>query len=121
MKICMPTMGKEGLNEKVHNHFGSAKYFTIYDTESNEITSVENENLHHSHGACQPLQAISDQNVDVVLTSGMGGRAIQILNNSGIKVFILEGDTVKEAIEKFEADSLKELTPEIGCQSHGCH
>lgn len=29
MKICLPTMGKEGLKEKVFSHFGSARYFTI--------------------------------------------------------------------------------------------
>jgi len=121
MKICMPTIGKEGLNENVHNHLGSAKYFAIYDTESKEIFSVENDNVNHNHGACQPLQAIANQNVDVILTSGMGGQAIQLLNNGGIKVYILEGGTVKESIDKFESNSLKELTPEMGCMNHSCH
>ena len=120
MKICIPTMGKEGLSEKAHNHFGSANYFTIYDAESKDIAVVENDNQHHTHGACQPLQAIAKLNIDVVLTSGMGGRAIQILNDGGIKVYILDGDTVKEAIDKFESDSLKELTPEMGCMDHRC-
>jgi predicted Fe-Mo cluster-binding NifX family protein len=121
MRICIPTIGKEGLDEKVHNHFGSAKYFLIYDIESKEISYIENDNAHHSHGMCQPLKAIANQNVDVVLTSGMGGRAIQLLNGGGVKVYILEGDTVKEAIEKFESNSLKELTPESGCKNHDCH
>jgi predicted Fe-Mo cluster-binding NifX family protein len=33
MKICIPTENKEGLSAKVHGHFGSAQYFTIYDTD----------------------------------------------------------------------------------------
>jgi predicted Fe-Mo cluster-binding NifX family protein len=118
MKICMPTMGNSGMEERVHNHFGSAGYFTIFDDETNELQVVENNNHHHSHGNCQPLQAISGYNVDAVLTNGMGKRAVQKMNNGGVKVFLLEGDTVAEAIDKFKKSSLIELTIENACGGH---
>lgn len=121
MKICLPTTGKNGLSEKVHDHFGSAGYFTIYDTESKNVQVIENDNSHHAHGACQPLGKISGFGVNAVLTSGMGQRAVQLLNQGGVKVYLLAGDTVQEAVDKFIANELRELTIDNACGGHGCH
>ena len=121
MKICLPTTGKNGLAERVHDHFGSAGYFTIYDTESKSVQVIENDNSHHAHDACQPLKMLSGKVVDAVLTSGMGRRAVQLLNEGGIKVYLLAGDTVQEAVDKFIANELPELTFDNACGGHGCH
>ncbi len=121
MRICLPTMGDGGLTEKVHNHFGSAGFFTIYDTESKEVQIIDNNNQHHTHGACQPLKALDGYDVDIVLTSGMGQRAVSLMNEGGIRVYLLEGETVEEAVKKLEAGQLRELTLENACGGHGCH
>lgn len=121
MKITLPTMGNAGLTEKVHNHFGSARFFTIYDTETKTIECITNDNEHHAHGACQPLDMIAGLGVHAILTGGMGKRAVHILNEGGIKVFLLEGNTVEEAITKFEKNELRELTPDMACMGHSCH
>ena len=121
MKICLPTQGKNGLSEMVYNHFGSAQFFTIYDTNTKEIQTVENDNLHHNHGMCQPLDIISKYNIDAIMTNGMGRRAVQLLNNSGIKVYLLNSSTVEEAVKNIESDELVELTIENACGGHGCH
>ncbi len=118
MRVCLPTMGKNGMDERVHNHFGSARYFTIYDTDTQAATVVENNNEHHTHGACQPVDAIASHQINAVLTSGMGGRAVQMFNNSGIKVFQLAGHTVRDAIGKFERGELLELTVQNACAGH---
>ena len=119
MRICLPTMGDKGLEEKVYNHFGSAKYFTIYDTESKSIETKENNNEHHSHGACQPVQALAKFNIDAVLTSGMGKRAVMMFNQASIKVYILQGETVSDAVAKFERGELSEIDPQNACGGHG--
>ncbi len=121
MIICLPTMGDRGLKEKVHNHFGSAGFFTIYNSDLKTVKTVQNRNVHHSHGACQPLSSIEDHKVDIVLTSGMGRRALRKLNMEGIKVYTLEGETVEEAVKRFEEGNLSELTVDRSCQHHGCH
>jgi len=121
MKICLPTSGKNGLTEMVYNHFGSAPFFTIYDTGTKGIEIIENDNEHHNHGACQPLSVIAKHKVDIIMTTGMGARAVQILNSDGIKVFKLEGNTVSEAIKKFEDNQLVELTLDNACSEHNCH
>jgi predicted Fe-Mo cluster-binding NifX family protein len=121
MTICMPTSGNRGLSEEVYNHFGSAPYFTIYDTNTKEVVVLENNNEHHEHGMCRPLDVIAGHKVDAILTSGMGRRAVQVLNDGGIKVFLLKGRDVGQAIKNFEADKLHELTVDNACGGHGCH
>jgi predicted Fe-Mo cluster-binding NifX family protein len=87
MKICVPTKTKDGKTAEVYEHFGSAPFFTIYDTESKTVEVIDNSNQHHDHGMCQPLNALANQHIDVVVTGGMGARAVQKLNEGGIKTF----------------------------------
>ena len=121
MKICMPTLGAAGYKEKLYNHFGSAEFFTIYDTEKKELKVVENNNFHHEHGTCQPMGVIEKEGIQIVLTGGMGRRAVALLNQGGVKVYIMEGETVEDAISKYEAGELHELTMDMACGGHGCH
>ncbi|MEJ2664842.1 MAG: NifB/NifX family molybdenum-iron cluster-binding protein [Spirochaetia bacterium] len=121
MRLCIPTNGTRGLAEEVYGHFGSAPYFTVYNTDSKQVVLLENNNEHHEHGMCRPLDVIAGRQVDAVLTGGMGKRAVKILNDEGIKVFLLEGRNVEEAVKKFEANKLRELTVENACGGHGCH
>lgn len=121
MKICIPTYGTSGLKDSIYNHFGSSKYFTIYDSETKEINVIENTNSHHQHGQCQPLKAIEGCNVDAVLTSGMGKKAVLSLNGGGVKVFLCEENTVEEAINKFLDGFYMELTVDGACGGHGHH
>jgi predicted Fe-Mo cluster-binding NifX family protein len=122
MKVCVPTMGQNGLVELAHGHFGSAKYFTIYDTATKSVQVVENSNQHHGHGACQPLSVIASYQVDAVLTGGMGRRAVQTLNEGGIRVYLSAEGTVQEAVTKFGKNELAELLPDGACggHAHGC-
>ena len=121
MRICIPTMGKEGMKEKVHNHFGSAGFFTIYDTKTKKFEIVENKGHDHVHGACQPLKAVEDHDVDVVLSSGMGRRALCNLNDGGIKVYLAEEGNVEQILEKFNKGELDEMRADNACEHHECH
>src|SRR4030042_6607386 len=121
MKICLPTTGKKGLKEMVYNHFGSAQYFTIYDTDLKTVEVVENDNSHHDHGSCQPVNMISKYKINAIMTNGMGRRAVQMLNEGGIKVYLLNGNTVEDAVKRFESNELVELTIVNACDGHGCH
>jgi predicted Fe-Mo cluster-binding NifX family protein len=121
MKICVPTGTKEGLEAKVYGHFGSAPYFTIYDTETKEVKTVDNTNAHHDHGMCHPIGVLGTGTIDAVVCQGMGMRAILKLNAAGIKAFRAETGSVAEIIKKFEAKSLEEMNADNACAHHGCH
>ncbi|MFC1480231.1 NifB/NifX family molybdenum-iron cluster-binding protein [Candidatus Omnitrophota bacterium] len=121
MKICIPTKTKEGLKSKVCDHFGSALFFTIYDTDSNGIEVLDNSNQHHVHGSCHPLSVLNGQEIDAVVCRGMGLRAINSLNQGGIKAFRAVASTVEEIANKYRNGELEEMTPDIACQDHDCH
>lgn len=121
MKICIPTETKEGENASVYGHFGSAPFCTIYDTDSKAIEIVENANSHHEHGTCNPIAALQGKAVNVVVTGGMGARAVMMLNASGIRVFRAVPGTVEKIISTFGAQELEELTTHNSCTAHSCH
>lgn len=121
MRICIPTENKEGLNARVYGHFGSAPYFTIYDTEKENFKTVDNTNTHHSHGMCRPIGVLGTASVDAVVCQGMGMRAVQKLNEANIKAYQTEGRTVAEIIKKYKDNKLEELTVQNACAQHGCH
>ncbi|MFA6600650.1 MAG: NifB/NifX family molybdenum-iron cluster-binding protein [Candidatus Omnitrophota bacterium] len=121
MKICIPTETKDGAQAKPFGHFGSAPYFTIYDTETKAWEFVENGNQHHSHGTCQPLQFLANQKIDTVVCQGMGARAVQKLNEGGIRVYRVASDTVEEVLKESLCGALEEITPANACTNHSCH
>jgi predicted Fe-Mo cluster-binding NifX family protein len=95
MRICIPTTTNDGKTAKVNEHFGSASYFTIYDTENNSVEVIENSNEHHSHGMCLPMTTLTGKNIDAVVCGGMGARAVQKLNEGGIKAYRAVAGTVE--------------------------
>jgi predicted Fe-Mo cluster-binding NifX family protein len=121
MKICIPTKTKEGHSAEVFEHFGSAPYFTLCDTETGEVEVIDNGNQDHEHGLCQPLSAIADKGVNGVVTGGIGARAVQNLNAAGIKVYRAVPGTVQDMVGKFQAGKLEEITAANACAQHGRH
>lgn len=119
MRICIPTENNKGLQSTVYGHFGSAPYFIIYDTENKIIEVINNNNDHHEHGQCNPLAALSDKNIDMLVTGGIGSRALQRLNSVGIKAFrAINEKTVLEVISRFSQNELPEITLNEACSHH---
>ena len=118
MIVCIPTAGNAGLEEQVYGHFGTCLYLVLYNTETDEIEVLEHENQNHGTGVCTPFAILEGKKFDVILTQGMGRRALDILYSLEAKAYYLEGDTVKEAAAKFQAGELKEITPENACRGH---
>ncbi|MFA5035523.1 MAG: NifB/NifX family molybdenum-iron cluster-binding protein [Candidatus Margulisiibacteriota bacterium] len=121
MKICIPTKTNKGKEALVHDHFGSAPFFTIYDTENDSIKTIGNAEEHHSHGMCQPMSHLTGENIEVVVCGGMGARAVQKLNDGGIKAYKVIPGTVAEVISQFTKGGLEEITLAGACDQHHCH
>lgn len=121
MKICIPVEKNNGLESVPFNHFGSAPYFIIYDSESKGIKEINNEDLHHAHGMCQPLKALGGEDVDAILVGGIGAGALMKLNNQGIKVYKVKEDIVGKNIEFLQNGELQEFSASHTCNHHhGC-
>jgi len=119
MKICFPVLKAEGMESEVYGHFGSAPVFLFVETDSNHVTSINNRDQHHVHGACNPMKALNNQKVAAVVVGGIGAGALSRLNQLGIKVFQANAPTVKENIAMLKAQNLSELTMQHCCPGHG--
>jgi predicted Fe-Mo cluster-binding NifX family protein len=121
MLACIPTNDGEGLDATVCEHFGSAPFFTLYDTETGEVNVISNRNAHHSHGTCHPMNQLARYKIDCVVCGGMGRRAVEALNAEGVKIYQSEEDSVRATIEKIKANKLAEIDPALACRGHGQH
>ena len=121
MKICIPTETNKGKEATVFGHFGSAPFFTIYDTDSESVEIITNTNQHHAHGMCQPMAALTGKGITAVVTGGAGAGAIQKLNQAGIKVYRAIPGTVSDVGAQFADGKLEEISAENACAHHDCH
>jgi predicted Fe-Mo cluster-binding NifX family protein len=121
MKICIPSESGNGKISLIYGHFGSAPFFTLYDPDNGEYQVISNSNDHHEHGQCHPLSVIGVQNIDAIICRGMGRRAVQTLDNAGIKVYVSHAQTVEQSLKEFQDNKLEVLDMQGACRGHGCH
>lgn len=122
MKMCFPVESDKGLDSEVFGHFGSAPTFVVFDTEAKSIDTINNQDLGHVHGMCNPLKALDGKMVDAIVVGGIGAGAINKLNAMGIKVYKASKGTVRDNIGLFESNTMSEITLKHACGGHagGC-
>ncbi len=118
MKIAFPTTENIGLESVVYGHFGSAGCFVIVDTETGSADAVDNRDLGHEHGMCNPLAALGGRMIDAVVSGGIGGGALRKFNNAGVKVYRGIEGTVTENLEMVKTGRLPEFNMEHACAGH---
>jgi len=122
MKVCFAVQRDEGMDSAVFGHFGSAPAFMVVDTEHQSIELVNNKDMIHAHGACNPIMALGGQNVGAVVVGGIGGGALMKLNAAGIKVYGSMAGTIKGNLDLLMTNRLPELSMKNTCAGHqgGC-
>jgi predicted Fe-Mo cluster-binding NifX family protein len=122
VQICFPVEVDKGLESDVFGHFGSAPVFVVFDTQAKSVHTINNQDLGHVHGMCNPLKALNGKKVDAIVVGGIGAGAINKLNEMGIKVFKALNGSVQENLGFFETNTLTEMTVKQACGGHdgGC-
>jgi len=120
MKICIPIKTNEGLNSQLDDHFGSAAFFLLYDTQTCIFETISNHNSRHQHGMCNPLNVLDSHDVNIVICKGIGARAVKTLQESDIKTFCTNGRVVRDVITQYEQQQINEITVENACKNHIC-
>ncbi len=118
MKICFPVQKYEGLISSVYGHFGSAPMFVVIETSTRSITTINNGDQHHAHGACNPMKALDGQKVDAIVVGGIGAGALTRLNQMGITVHRSQAETIQANMEIFARHGLPVLTLQGCCGGH---
>lgn len=84
MKIAVPVTN---INQ-IDNHFGHCEFYEVFTiSETKDITNIETIKSVQGCGCKSNIASIlAEQGVTVMLAGGIGGGAINVLNNSGINV-----------------------------------
>jgi predicted Fe-Mo cluster-binding NifX family protein len=101
MKIAVASQ-----KEMVAGHFGHCENFNIYDISDGKVISDESiPNPGHKPGFLPNY--LHDLGVNVIVSGGMGGGAIDIFNGHGIEVVVGPQGKAVDAIEKYIKGELK--------------
>ena len=117
MKVCIPTIGENGLENIVGEHFGRVPTYTIVDLDSENVKVIPNTS-HHMGGQVDPPEIMASEGVNVMICQGLGRRAITMFEELGIEVYIGASGTVKEAIEAFKNGRLQKASVDSACGKH---
>jgi len=121
MRIAISVDTNQGLESRVASHFGRCPYFALVDVEGREVKNVEVV-ANPYYGRHQPGQVpgfIKEQGADVMLSGGMGGRAIQFFQQYGIDTATGAAGTVQAALERYLGGELSGAAPCAESVEHG--
>ena len=111
MKIAITVQG-ETLEDMLDPRFGRAQYFMIYDTDSNNVEEVidNNANTNASGGAgSSSAQLIANKGATAVISGNFGPNASMGLKGFDIKMYTSPVDSAKNIIENFKNNKLTEV------------
>lgn len=113
VRIVIPVEDEEG--KMLSAHFGRAPYFAWFDLERGEIVDqgVKPNDSSHFGGVGLPPERMMAMGADVVISSGMGMRAIREFQDSTVAVLQARSLDVEQALIDFRENRLVELTQ--GC------
>ena len=113
MKIAVASEGK-----MVTGHFGHCENFNIYEVKSNQIIESKSiPNPGHKPGFLPNF--LNDMGVNVIISGGMGGGAVDIFNEKGIEVITGASGSAEIAANNYLQGKLKS-TGSV-CHDHEHH
>ncbi|MGD8814576.1 MAG: NifB/NifX family molybdenum-iron cluster-binding protein [Anaerolineales bacterium] len=125
MRIAIAADDNRGLEGMVSHHFGRCPYFLFVDIEDGEITGQEIvENPYFaSHQPGMVPAFIQSQNAEVMISGGMGRRAIGFFDDYGIATATGAMGTARQALENYLDGVLRGAAPcrDQDHHSHGDH
>jgi len=121
MRIAVSADQDKGLDSVVGPHFGRCPYFVLVDVEECQVTAVRTvENpFYAAHQPGQVPGFIHSQGASVMLTGGMGGRAIEFFQQYGVEPVTGAFGTVQMSLEAYLGGALEGAAACRESQDHG--
>jgi len=121
MLIAISAKTNQGLDSQVAGHFGRCPFFALVKVEGSEVELVRviDNPYYVTHQPGQVPGLINQQKADVMVSGGMGGRAIQFFGQFGIKTATGASGTVAEAVNSFLNGELKPASSCAESKAHG--
>ncbi len=117
MKIAVPVT-KEN---EIDSHFGHCESYGVFTiSEKNEIASIESVQSQQGCGCKSDIASVlASDGVTVMLAGGIGGGAINVLNNSGIEVIRGCSGDATEVVKLYISGLVRDSGS--SCHQHEAH
>ncbi len=111
MKVAFTAKGKD-LDAPMDTRFGRASNFLVVETDSGELTVVDNTtNLNAAQGAgIQAAQSVIESGACCLICDFVGPKAHRVLSEGDVKMYSTKAATVGEALILFLNNELEETT-----------
>jgi predicted Fe-Mo cluster-binding NifX family protein len=122
MRVAISAEDGRGLNSVVSPHFGRCPFFVLVDLEGQAVQQVQAlpNPFYNQHQPGQVPEFIHTQQVDVMLTGGMGRRAIEFFRQYEIETATGAAGTVRLALEQYLGGQLQGAEPCLESRAHDC-
>jgi len=123
MRIAISADTNDGLDSVVAGHFGRCPFFALVDVEGREVQKVEivDNPFYASHQPGQVPGFIHEQKADVMISGGMGRRAIEFFSQYGIETATGASGTVQNALDCYFDGSISGPAPCKESEDHHAH
>lgn len=118
MKIALPSR-----QNTIDDHFGHCEYFTVFTVDDTRKEIISHEIIESPAGCgCKSniAQTLAEMGVEILIAGNMGQGAVNVLNNSGIRVLRGCSGDLKDAVEKWLQGSLVDSGDFCHAHEHGC-
>ena len=117
MKIVIPTEGKNGLKEKLADHFGRCRTYTFLNENGRVLEIIENTS-EHMGGKGLPPELMRTHGANILLCYDLGPRALNLCREFDIEVYVCHMKTVKDIFEMWKSNKLQKASSKDVCEEH---
>ena len=122
MRIAFSAATEQGLDSPISPHFGRCPFYVFVELDEKNVitgvTSIVNEHA-QSHDPGQLPAYIKDQGVEVMISGGMGGRAVDFFHQYEVSVATGASGTVQESLDNYLSGKLRGDAPCNESVEHG--
>jgi cation diffusion facilitator family transporter len=115
VSAIVPVEDMNGLQSKIHGHFGRAPYFVILKIQGDR-TEIEDFYLNEflgkgMHIGVKVIKAVIGHRLDVLFTSQIGELSFHMLKDNFVDIYrVQEHMAVQEVIDKYRSGELEQIT-----------
>ena len=103
MRIAISSEEKNGLDSRISHHFGRCPSYILVDVDGEEVQAVQgiDNPFAQNHQPGMVPEYIHNQGVNVMISGGMGMRAISFFDQYGIDVATGADGTVQTTLDRY--------------------
>jgi predicted Fe-Mo cluster-binding NifX family protein len=122
MRIAVSAEENKGIESAIGSHFGRCPFFVLLDVDQvgnvQAVQTIDNP-YYRQHQPGQVPGFIRTQDADVMLSGGMGGRAVAFFQQYGIEPVTGAAGTVRQSVDRYLSGELTGTAPCAESVEHG--